>query len=118
MFRKRSVSLDPSVDPTSIGNLIVKEGLLTKVQLEEMVKEFKQLAGVMLGQFLVEHGILTVERLQIVLLKQQAARNGGVEHTQVMEAFRLAASVQDRVDSQVDRLLAVTSVVVAKARLK
>jgi hypothetical protein len=111
-------SLSPKDDPTSLGNLIVEYGLVPADKLEALIEDFKKYAGTMLGEFLVSKNILTTEKLSIILLKQKARRNGGVEHEQVMEALNLATDTQRRVDAQVDRLVETTTAAAAKARSK
>jgi len=118
MFKHKKVHTPPADDPTSIGNLAVKEGYLTREKLSAIINEFHKHAGVMLGQFMVECGSLSPEKLVLLLLKQKAARNGGVEHEQVMEAMALATSVQHRVDIQVDRFVSTTLAAAAKVGIK
>lgn len=116
--RHKDVLIDPEADPTSIGNLIVADGLITHEKLLELVVEFQQYAGSMLGIFLVEKGVLSAEKLQLVLLRQKAVRNGGVEHEHVMEAMRIADGMQARVTTQVDRLVSVTAFAASKVGVK
>jgi len=110
-------------DPTSLGNLLVQDGILTQFQLSEVLYEFRRSrAGdlleqfeSMLGEYLIEKSIITEEKLQLVRIRQSAVRNGGVEHHHVMEAMKVAEKTQSKQDSCADELLAASSCLALKA---
>jgi hypothetical protein len=98
-------AIPPEDDPTSIGNLLLEERLLTRDQLQLYVNEFKENVGHFIGSFLVSKGVLTEPKLAVVLLKQKARRNGGVEHEHVMDVIKVAERTQLQVDTSIDRLM-------------
>jgi len=80
-----------SRDKSSLGNLLIREGLLDQAQLNELMVEFNDLkVEVLLGQFLVRKGVLPSEKLELLLIRQEAERNGGVETYHVKRAMALA----------------------------
>ena len=111
---RKHASVSPDDDPTSIGNLIVTEGLLTHEHLVELVAEYRA-SSRMLGEFLVEKGVLDSEQLRVILLKQNVLRQGGVTHRHVLTALQIARDVDERMARQMDKLLRVTSTAIAKA---
>lgn len=113
-----STPTSPERDPTSIGNLIVKEGLCSKEELNRMVIEFSKASiEMLLGKFLVGKGVLSQERLEILLLKQQADRGDGVEHEHVIEAMKIATNSQEKVNNGIDKLNTATEAALSKASL-
>ena len=109
---KKRTALDPAEDPTSIGNLAVTEGLVSRDVLEVVLSEFQHVAeDQLLGQFLVTHTStsITTEQLELLLLKQTRCRNGGkTKHSDVMLAFKLVESAHERRSRSVDTLVALT----------
>lgn len=102
--------IDAAIDPTSLGNLLVKEGILSDVEFGKYLDEFKNIdADVLLGQFLVREGFLAEEVLQVILIKQRALRNGGVEDEHLEEALEIARRSSGLVDSCAEELCLVTS---------
>lgn len=68
----------PEDDPSSIGNILIQMGFINYNDLERMVKEFKMSKGEMLGEYLVRHTQLTVEQLEMALIRQQNMRRQAV----------------------------------------
>lgn len=115
-LKKRKVSeLPPSEDPTSIGNLVVRHEMCTPLEMSRLLQEFQaSTVEQLLGKFLVSKGILTEEQLELLLLKQAAERNGGVEHEHVMRALKLAESTGQKSEESTDRFIEATSRALAK----
>ncbi len=91
----------------SLGNLVVKEGLLTSYEFQELFTEFsKQTVDELLGQFLVRKDVLTEEKLEFLLIKQEAIANGGVEDIHVARALKIADRARERVSRGIDNLVA------------
>lgn len=102
--KKKAPKSSPETDPTSIGNLVIREGLLTQSQLSELLHEFHESSiEVLLGKFLVSKGVMTEEKLELLLLRQSAERSGGVEHEHVMRALKIADSSQKKLNNGMDR---------------
>lgn len=95
-----------SMDETSLGNLLVSGGVLDRAGLSRLLEEFKTLDdGTLLGQFLVSKKVLSPERLEFMLMKQEARRNDGVTTEHVSKAFDLAHGATDRVLRGVEELI-------------
>lgn len=102
-------------NPSSLGNLVVRDGVLSQYEFQELFSEFsKQSVNELLGQFLVRKNVLTDEKLQLLLIRQEALENGGVEDQHVVRAMRVADQASERVSSGIDDLMA-CSVVDIKA---
>lgn len=93
-------------DKTSLGNLLVSGGVLDHARLSRLLEEFKTLDdGTLLGQFLVSKKVLSPERLEFMLMKQDARRNDGVTTEHVSKAFDLAHGATSRVLKGVEELI-------------
>ena len=104
-----------SRDQSSLGNLLLREKILDQNELSELLAEFNDLkVEELLGQFLVRKGVLTPEKLQLLLIRQEAERNGGVERKHVQQALQLAHSTSQKVQQGVDDLVSCTQVAMAK----
>ncbi|MGW8179337.1 MAG: hypothetical protein ACWGQW_11335 [bacterium] len=68
----------PEDDPTSIGNILIQMGFISHNDLSRMVKEFKISKEEMLGEYFVRHTQLTVEQLEMALIRQQNMRGQAV----------------------------------------
>jgi hypothetical protein len=104
-----------SRDKSSLGNLMLKEGLVDDNELAELLVEFnEQTVEELLGQFLVRKEVLTPEKLELLLIRQEAARNGGVERQHVQRAMKIATATSLKVANGVDELMSSTQVAMAK----
>lgn len=105
-----------SRDQSSLGNLILKEGILGHGELSELLAEFNELkVEELLGQFLVRKGVISQEKLELLLIRQSAARNGGVEKEHVKQALAICQRTSQTVMETVDDLVGSTQVALAKA---
>ena len=103
-------------DDHSLGNLLVREGIITQFELGRLLAEFQGLTvEMLLGQFLIKKNIICEERLQLILNRQDALRNGGVDHKHVMIAIGIAERTRGRVDSCADELITSASCLAMKA---
>ena len=64
--------LDPSQDPSSIGNLAIRKGYATRQQVIAAAQ--KQEERQPLGQILIEAGVLTSVQLEELLIEQEIER--------------------------------------------
>jgi len=104
-----------SRDETSLGNLILKEGILRHDELVGLLSEFQELkVEELLGQFLVKKGVITEEKLELLLIRQAAARNGGVETQHVKQAIAIAQRTSQSLTDCVDGFVSDTTLALAK----
>ena len=102
-------------DKSSLGNLMLKEGLVGQNELAELLAEFNDLkVEELLGQFLVRKGVLAPEKLELLLIRQEAARNGGVEKQHIQRAMKIAAATSLKVVDRVEDLVSSTEIAMAK----
>jgi hypothetical protein len=95
-----------SLDETSLGNLLVAGGVLDRERLGDLLEEFKVLDdGTLLGQFLVSKKVLTQERLEFILMKQDAKRHDGVTNEHLLKAFDIAQVATDRVSQSMEEVI-------------
>ena len=73
-------------DPTSIGNILLELGLISRLQLSEALRWQEEH---LLGKILVEHRMITQESLDMALLKQRLARGNMTAKEKRVEATRL-----------------------------
>lgn len=98
--------LQAYLDGSSLGNLLISGGILDKKSLDVLMDEFKELDdGTPLGQFLVSKKVLSPERLEFVLMKQDALRNDGVTKAHLLRAFDLAQGASCRVAKGMEVLI-------------
>lgn len=104
-----------SRDQSSLGNLILKEGILDHNELSELLAEFNDLkVEELLGQFLVRKEVISQEKLELLLIRQSAARNGGVEKEHVKQALAICRRTSQAMSDTVDDLVGSTQVALAK----
>ena len=105
-----------SRDQSSLGNLILKEGILGHDELSELLVEFNELkVEELLGQFLVRKGVLSQEKLELLLIRQSAARDGGVERKHVKQAMAIAQRTSQAVLECADGFVSDAQAALAKA---
>ena len=100
---------DPRDDPSSLGNLIVQEGILTPEQFAVFLSDFQSARiDMLLGQFIRSkkkangEPYMTDHELEVLLLKQERMRNGGrVGHEAVLKMMDVAQRSQDELSSEV-----------------
>ena len=104
-----------SRDKSSLGNLLIRDGALDENELAELLSEFQGLkVEELLGQFLVRKEVLTPEKLELLLIRQEAARNGGVEREHVQRAMKIAQATSRKVTQGVDDFVSSTEIAMAK----
>lgn len=92
-----------SLDQSSLGNLLVEDGTVSPGELSELLYEFRKLSkNGLLGQFLIEKGVITKEKLQMLLIRQSAARSGGAKARHVTQAMELANKTSRKMLSELD----------------
>lgn len=96
-----------SIDPFSLGNLVVGDGIVDSGELSELLSEFRQLnREELFGQFLVRKGVLSDEKLQLLLIRQSAVRSGGVQDKHVMQARELSDRTFRKAEKEVEDFFA------------
>ena len=104
-----------SRDKSSLGNLLLREEIVTQPELSELLVEFNELkVEELLGQFLVRKEVLSPEKLELLLIRQEAERNGGVERQHVKRAMAIAQQTSLKVAEGVEDLVSSTQVAMAK----
>ena len=94
--------------PHSLGNLAVREKLISQEVFDGLLDEFLELpVEEHLGQFLVRKGVMSQERLELFLIKQAALRNGGVEDLHVRQAMQVADRVSSELTESADELIVI-----------
>lgn len=96
-LRKRSIPTTSADDPSSLGNLVLQDGLCSPEQLKQALQEVQDAHDTRLGEVLVRHGIVSPFVLAKLLERQRAHRAPSrertrrvvqlvVEHTQALSA--------------------------------
>lgn len=75
--RRNGREIAPAADQTSLGNLLVSAGHLSPEELGPLIEEFNITRNVdqLLGQFLVDRGVITKDELELALLRQRHLRH-------------------------------------------
>ena len=104
-----------ALDRTSLGNLIVHEGLLDQNELDEFLAEFRRLRiEELFGQFLMKKGVLSEEKLELLLIRQSAIREGGANRGHVKQAIGVAHRTSQRIMNDVEEFMAETQAALAE----
>ena len=104
-----------SRDKSSLGNLLLRDGAVTQNELSELLVEFNDLkVEELLGQFLVRKEVISPEKLELLLIRQEAERNGGVERQHVKRAMEIAQQTSNKVAQGVEDLVSSTEIAMAK----
>ena len=68
----------PEDDPTSIGNILLRMGLVTRDQLESVMSEQVHMReDLLMGNLMVAKGLISKEQLEVALAAQKGMRSGG-----------------------------------------
>jgi hypothetical protein len=82
--------MNPKDDPTSIGSILVKMGVITEEDLSAAVEEQENLSVEhLLGKLLVANGVCSVEQIEVALAAQQGMRSEE-EHKQAVAIASIA----------------------------
>jgi len=87
---------------------MVSEGVLTTEHLRSLVDDFRRETDIRLGSFLVGKGILSEDKLSVLLLKQDVRRGKGILDRHVEAAWEISKKVEERLLQQIDRLSLLT----------
>jgi len=66
------MALPPENDPLSLGNLLIASGHCTQGDIDSALTHRDE----MMGEYMVRHGIISRDVLEVMLAKQRAARGG------------------------------------------
>lgn len=80
IFKRRRYSLPPSADPTSLGNLLIRFGFVTPLQLAQaadLQRSVQTESERLLGELLIAANALTRDQLLRALDEQAKLRKGG-----------------------------------------
>jgi len=103
----KATFLKAAQDKNSLGNMLVREGVITQFELGQLLVEYQAYPSrILIGQFFVEKNLISEEKLQLLLNRQDADRNGGVHRKHVTCVMDIARETQGRVDSCTTKLLA------------
>lgn len=87
---------DPKNDPSSIGRILLAQGLLSQEQLDHALELQKDES--LLGKILVREGVITEAQLNVALIKQAAMRAGkSGDHGAVMKVVKQVRVQQQRI---------------------
>lgn len=119
MFKKKIVpqKLSPDQDPTSLANLVVREELCTRQEMNTHLADFQSssIEG-LIGSYLVSKDVLTEEQLELLLVKQEAERFGCVDQSHVRRALDIAAKSHKKADDSLSRLNLVMESALARVK--
>lgn len=87
---------DLTQDPTSIGSILMKMGVVTRAQVEEVMEEQIRLReDALLGKLLVAKGYCTNEQFDLAMEAQRLIREGtGAERAVALADFVLSRTKQ------------------------
>jgi hypothetical protein len=86
----------PAQDPSSIGNLLLQQRLITEQQLQEIL-DFQKEKKDLLGELCVAKGLCSREQVELAYLRQRMLRKEKVDYAQ--ESGRLLDNLSHRVRS-------------------
>ena len=74
---------EPDIDPTSLGNLLLEMGLLSRPELMFALRRQHELKDHVLGRVLIEEGLLDEGVIEAILVLQKARRgkDKDLQHT-------------------------------------
>lgn len=101
---------DPKTDQTSIGNVLVKRGYISRDQLDQYVARFRDQVDMRIGEFMVGEGAITQDQLETALLHQQMMRGDKSALAAMMKRTR---QKHDTISLTIDELVVATRQVVA-----
>lgn len=85
---------DPAQDPTSLGNLLLKAGLCTLSQLRAALAQKAQKDDQLLGQLLVQMGVVRPEAISRLLEHQAALRGSSSRQAVRCASIAVASTMQ------------------------
>jgi len=113
--KKQEPKVSPCDDPTSIGNILIELGFITREEFDEKIRKFQEAKiETLLGQFLVIEGGVTPQQLERALMRQVKMRNGGIDHDSIMKILDVAKKTQESFNKEVSRFEKFTELAEAK----
>lgn len=95
-----------ALDETSLGSLVIGDGIVDRARMDELLSEFKSInSGGYFGQFLIEKGVLSREKLELLLIRQSAVRAGGATRKHVRQAMDVAHKTSQRIMDDVEEFM-------------
>jgi len=101
------MNLPPDKDPASIGNILIDMKLLSEFQLSELVDMFKASKDELLGEFIVRRTKITVDQIEIALLRQKRMR-GKTNEAMVIRLLEISKDSHQNVVAIADQLTMAT----------
>ena len=105
---------DPSVDPTSLGNLLMRGGMVSREQIQAALIEKSREEDRYLGETMVEMGFISRQVLVTYLNQQMLLRSKS--RTEVLRAVGVAASGTLALSGSLDSLTELASQVLQKLK--
>lgn len=97
-FFQRFFGREPPAGDTTIGTILLRQGLITRPQLLDAIHIKMRATGeTLLGEILISRGAITRMQLDRVLVVQRASRGTKVDYTQ--ETRNLIAGVSARAEN-------------------
>lgn len=99
---------NPADDPTSLGRLLLSQGLVTEKQLAEAVRQKGNgHAHMPIGEILVEMGVISHAQLELALVEQRQRRGQKVDFTKsTMKVLDLLTEQTKRLTRPMDEVSA------------
>lgn len=102
-FWNRSKAAD---DLTSIGSLLTSGGYCSEEDLERALRFQKDNPDIMLGETLLRMGIIDIETLEVMLVRQKVARKGSQSAIHKLADLALSRTINASASLDVARTLA------------
>ena len=118
--KKPATAILPKDDPTALGNLLTAAGFLEKDSLAGLVEEFQEKSPIdqLLGQFLVEKGVITLDQLELALFRQLRARKNGSINESVHQAMKITQRRHIAVRAEMSEIRQLTASLINQEPLK
>jgi hypothetical protein len=98
----------PEDDPSSIGNILVAMGVISKQLLEQLVADFRKNKEELLGEFILRHARdlgcdITDGIIELALMKQRRMR-GDNDNAAVLKTLNAARKTQTRIVAKAEKV--------------
>lgn len=95
----------PDKDETSIGAILLKEGLISEEELKQGLEHVKSWRGkMMLGEALITMGCLSMEQLDLALTKQKLERDEITPSQAVVSTMEMQDALQNNAAREIQQI--------------
>ena len=105
--------LAPEDDPSSIGNILVDMGVITRETLKKLADEFKARREELFGEFLIRSAGISQDQLELALIKQKQLRGEKVDMSMLLKVVSISKKSHERLLNKIDSF----SIVAAKVKV-